>query len=100
MATSSTTISCRWLKRRSQTSDRAAFYLTLRTGETGRCDVGVVPPTAAQSFKQRRRIGIAVRLRLHAIAQGLLIGLLRVDQRQILRLAELDLAPRNIEASR
>ena len=35
-----------------------------------------VPPAAAQRLKQRGGVGIAIRLRLHQVEQGLLVGLL------------------------
>jgi hypothetical protein len=45
--------------------------------------IGAVPPAAAEGLKQRGRVGIAARARLYKIDDGLLVGLLRVEQGQI-----------------
>ena len=42
-----------------------------------------IPPPAAERLKERDRVGITVGLRDHEGNPGLLIGALRVEQRQI-----------------
>src|SRR5471032_3340868 len=56
-----------------------------------------VPPTATERLKQRRGIGKARALRLHQSDARLLVGALRIEQRQIAYRAQLVLPRRKLE---
>src|SRR5262249_34943089 len=58
-----------------------------------------IPPAAAESLEQRSRVGVAISLGLNKADQGLLIGLLRIEQQQIIDIAELQPPARDGEAS-
>ena len=60
-------------------------------------DIGTVPPSAAQSLKQRGRVGITIRLGLHKVDQGLLIGLLRAQEGKVVGVAGFKLFLRQVE---
>src|SRR4051794_22875853 len=64
-----------------------------------RLDVVAVPPASSQCLKERSRVGIAIGLCLHQIDEGLLVGLLRVEQGEIVDVAKLQSLTRNGEAA-
>src|SRR5882724_9097374 len=49
-----------------------------------RIDVGAIPPAAAQRLEQRGRVAVALRLRLYPVDQRVLVGLLGVEQREVI----------------
>src|SRR5258707_13539830 len=88
-----------WQSAHATLAESRSWRLRATVAAPGVGDVGAVPPAAAQRLEQRCGIGKPARLRLHEIDAGLLIGLLRVEQREIARLAELYAAAREVEAS-
>src|SRR5665213_967923 len=69
----------------------ATIAALLRTGGPG--EIGPVPPAAAQGLEQGGGVGEAVRFGLDQGDPGLLIGLLGVEQGQIIGIAVLVLEP-------
>jgi hypothetical protein len=59
--------------------------------------IGAIPPAAAQGPKKGRRIGRAIGRGLHEIDDGLLVGLFRVEEGEVIRLARFQLLPGQIE---
>src|SRR6185369_1097782 len=59
--------------------------------------VDAIPPAAAQCLEQCCRVGVARGLRLHQRDAGLVVGALRVQQRQVAHRAELVLATHQSE---
>src|SRR5579872_3564394 len=62
-----------------------------------RDEILTVPPTAAQSLKQCRRIGVAARLGLYQIDARLLIGLFSAEQGEVTRVAVLPLSLSDVQ---
>jgi hypothetical protein len=77
--------------------------LLLENREKRRCrwrgDIPAIPPAAAERLEQSCRVREAGGPGLHQADQRLLIGLLRIEQQQIIDVAELQPPPRDGEAS-
>jgi hypothetical protein len=67
--------------------------LVLCFGVFGIGQIRAMPPSAAESLKQRCGVGVAISLGLDEIDYGLLISLLRVEQVKMIRTAGLQLPP-------
>ena len=63
-------------------------------------DIGPVPPAAAEGLEERCRIGITVGECLHRLIIRLLIGLFRIEQRQVADVAQFQLGSRYGQALR
>ena len=61
-------------------------------------NIRAIPPAAAKGLEQRDGVGIAGGPRLHDADQRLLIGLLRIEQGEIIDIAELQALSRDVEA--
>src|SRR5215472_3563662 len=70
-----------------------------RRYEFHRCDIGPVPPAAAEREEKRDRVAVTIGSRLDEADQRLLIGLLRIEHREIIDVAEVEALPDDGEAS-
>src|SRR5580658_3134343 len=71
--------------------------LPLQVARSALGHIGAVPPSAAQSLKQRGCVGVTIRLGLHKVNEGLLIGLFRAQEREVVRVAGFKLFLRQVE---